>query len=165
MQAHMWDQDMGCFLAVQTGTLEKVRPATVGGFMGLFAAVPEGHQAQQMARTLRTTDWSTSLPIPTVARSHAEFRSSEFWRGDTWPAPNYQIASGLAGYNLRADAKRIADASVANALRVGVSERYDSMSGAPLGVAGLGMSATLLTMMLDGLTSSRYQLHLKKRHA
>jgi hypothetical protein len=49
---------------------------------------------------------------------------------------------------------------VSNALKVGISERYDSNSGAPLGVKGLGMSATIITMMLDGLTS-RYDLNVK----
>jgi hypothetical protein len=48
---------------------------------------------------------------------------------------------------------------VSNVLKVGISERYDSRSGAPLGVRGLGMSATVITMMLDGLTS-RYELRL-----
>jgi hypothetical protein len=67
--------------------------------------------------------------------------------------PNYQVAKGLASYGHHADAARIADALVANALKVGISERYDSLSGAPLGVKGLGMSAVVITMMLDQLTS------------
>jgi succinate-acetate transporter protein len=35
---------------------------------------------------------------------------------------------------------------------VGVSEHYDSQTGAPLGVPNLGMSAVLLTMALEGLS-------------
>jgi hypothetical protein len=50
---------------------------------------------------------------------------------------------------------------VANAVKAGISERYDSLTGAPLGVAGLGMSATSLTMMLDGLTSAKFNLRLR----
>jgi hypothetical protein len=46
-------------------------------------------------------------------------------------------------------------------LKAGISERYDSINGDPLGVRGLGMSATTLTMALDGLTS-RYQLRVRK---
>jgi len=76
--------------------------------------------------------------------------SSEFWRGDVWPAPNYQVAKGLAAYGLHAQAARIANLTVANALKAGISERYDSNTGAALGVKGLGMSATVITMMPTG---------------
>jgi glycogen debranching enzyme len=80
-----------------------------------------------------------------------------------WPAPNYQVASGFAAYGHHDAAERIADASVANALKVGISERYDSVSGAALGVEGLGMSASTLTMMLDGLTSGAYSMRVRSR--
>jgi len=69
------------------------------------------------------------------------------------------VAIGLATYGHRSAASRIADLTVANALKVGISEHYDSQSGAPLGVKGLGMSATVITMMLDGLTN-RYRLRV-----
>jgi putative isomerase len=161
MRQHMWDDATKCFLAVQTKSLEKIRTPTVGGFMPLMAGVPTSTQAKKMADVLMTPTWMTPLPIPTVARNDAQFNSSEFWRGDVWPAPNFQVASGLLSYQLREAANRIADATVANALRVGISERYDSLTGAPLGVAGLGMSATILTAMLDGLTSQKYHLRVR----
>lgn len=162
MREHMWDEDAGCFLAVRVPGMEKIRPATVGGFMPLMAKVPDANQAARMAAALATAPWSTPLPIPTVARNDPQFRSGEFWRGDVWPSPNYQVASGLAAYGLHGAAARIADATVANALKAGISERYDSLSGAPLGVAGLGMSSTVLSMMLDGLTGSRYHLRVRE---
>jgi len=161
MRQHMWSQSQGCFLAVQRDTLKQIPTATVGGFMPLMAHVPSAAQAATMAATLAQRAWATPLPIPTVARTSAQFSSSEFWRGDVWPAPNYQVATGLAGYEQRTASARIADLTVANALRNGISEHYDSLTGAPLGVRGLGMSATALTMLLDGLTS-RYSLRVRK---
>jgi len=104
------------------------------------------------------------LPIPTVAATNPHYLPSEFWRGDVWPAPNYQVARGLAAYGHRAQATHIADLTVATALKSGISERYDSQTGAPLGVKDLGMSATVITMMLDGLTS-RHDLRTVKRQA
>jgi putative isomerase len=163
MREHMWDGDSGCFLAVDVKSMEKVPGATVGGFMPLLALVPTPAQAVKMAATLSGREWATPLPIPTVARNNSQYSSGEFWRGDVWPAPNYQVAAGLAAYGHHAPAARIADATVSNALKAGVSERYDSQSGAPLGVAGLGMSATTLTMMLDGLTSRKYTVRVTSR--
>jgi glycogen debranching enzyme len=122
-----------------------------------MAHVATAAQAAAMAATLEQPAWATPLPIPTVVSTNPQFVSSEFWRGDVWPAPNYQVATGLAACGLHAQAARIADLTVANALKTGISERYDSKTGEALGVKGLGMSATVITMMLDGLTS-RYQL-------
>lgn len=157
MRAHMWSRQQGCFLAVNRDTLTQIETPTVGGFMPLMAHVPTVDQAAQMAVTLGRPTWATPLPVPTVASTNPSYKSSEFWRGDVWPAANYQVTAGLAAYGHRAQAAHIADLTVANALRAGISERYDSQSGAALGVKGLGMSATVLTMMLDGLTS-RYEL-------
>jgi putative isomerase len=164
MRQFMWDEPSGCFLAVNVQTMSTIPAATVGGFMPLLARVPTPLQALRMASTLAGPAWATPLPIPTVARDNPQFSSGEFWRGDVWPAPNYQVASGLAAYGHHQAAAHIADATVANALKVGISERYDSLSGAPLGVAGLGMSSTTLTMMLDGLTSSAYSIHVRGAH-
>ncbi len=159
MREHMWDDHTGCFLAVNTGNMKKISSPTVGGFMPPIARVPTMKQAATMSSTLATPAWATALPIPTVARTNRQFSSGEFWRGDVWPAPNYQVAGGLAIYGHHDAAARIADATLTNALKAGISERYDSLNGAPLGVAGLGMSATMLTMVLDGLTSNRYKIH------
>jgi len=161
MRKHMWSRQQGCFLSVHRDTLAQVDIPTVGGFMPLMARVPTATQAAIMASKLAEPAWATPLPVPTVASTNPKFVSSEFWRGDVWPAPNFQIATGLAAYGYRAEAARIADLSVANALKVGISERYDSQSGLPLGVKGLGMSATVITMTLDGLTK-RYELHIRE---
>ena len=161
MRQFMWDETSGCFLAVNVETMATLSAATVGSFMPLLARVPTPIQALRMASALSGPAWATPLPIPTVARDNPQFSSGEFWRGDVWPAPNYQVASGLAAYGHHQAAAHIADATVANALKVGISERYDSLSGAPLGVAGLGMSSSMLTMMLDGLTSDKYVLRVR----
>lgn len=165
MRTHMWDEHAGCFLAVRTTTLDKIQTPTVGGFMPLMARVPTKKQAARMAQILATPAWSTPLPIPTVARTDTEFSSGEFWRGDVWPGPNYQVCTGLAAYGHYEIAAQIADATVANALKVGISERYDSLTGAPLGVAGLGMSATTLSLLLDGLTSRAYSMRVRDQSA
>ena len=157
MRKHMWDEDTGCFLAVHAQSLEKIASPTVGGFMPLMAHVPTRTQAARMATVLATAAWATPLLIPTVARTDKQFKSDDFWRGDVWPAPDYQVAKGLVSYGYLDAAARIADALVANALKVGISERYDSLNGTPLGVRGLGMSSIVITMMLDGLTRS-YEL-------
>jgi hypothetical protein len=87
-----------------------------------------------------------------VDRTDRRWKSSAFWRGDVWPSTNYQVAGGLAAYGHRDLAATIADKTIANAIRNGISEHYDSVSGAPLGIRDYCMSCTIVTMMLDDLS-------------
>ncbi len=126
-----------------------------------MAGIPTKSQAAAMAAALESPAWATPLPVPAVAANNPNFQSGASWRGDVWPGPNFQIATGLMSYGFTSTANRICDLCVANAMKVGISERYDSLSGAALGVGGLGMSATVVTMMLDGLTK-KHRLRLNK---
>ena len=98
---HMWDEDAGVFLAVKRDTLERIPVATIGSWLPLYAGIPTEDQAKRMAEAYKTPNWQTPLPIPSVDRLHPLFKSGiwdAMWRGDVWPACNYQIAEGLAAY-------------------------------------------------------------------
>ncbi len=152
MRDHLWDERAGTFLSVRRDTLEKIPVATIGSWIPLAAGVPTEAMATRMAEVLASPAWMTPLPVPTVDRTDKRWKSGAFWRGDVWPPTNYQIASGLAAYGHKDLAAEIADKTVANAIKNGISEHYDSISGNALGVLDYCMSSTLVTMMLDGLT-------------
>lgn len=160
MREYMWDERAGTFLSVRRDTLEKIPVATIGSWIPLAAGVPTEAMARRMAEVLASPAWMTPLPVPTVDRNDRRWKSDAFWRGDVWPPTNYQIAGGLAAYGHADLAAEIADKTIANALRQGISEHYDSLTGKPLGVRDYCMSCTLVTMMLDGLTK---RFHLKLR--
>jgi glycogen debranching enzyme len=161
MRDHMWDEKAGAFLTVKRDTLEKLPVITIGSWIPLAAGVPTDAQAQRMAEVLASPTWQTPLPVATVDPKDPRWKSGAFWRGDVWPATNYQIATGLASYGHRDLAASIADKTVANALRNGLSEHYDSMTGKALGVPDYSMASTILMMMLDGLTR-QHALGLKR---
>ena len=152
MRDHMWDEKTGMFLAVNRDSLEKIPAATIGGWIPLVAGVPTPAMAARMAEVLASPSWMTPLPVPTLDRADKRWKSRGFWRGDVWPATNYQIAAGLAAYGYKELAADIADKTIANAIKNGINEHYDSVSGKPLGVPDYSMSCTLVTLMLDGLT-------------
>lgn len=161
IRKHMWDEKAGTFLSVNRDTLEKIPVATIGSWIPLHAGVPTKAQAKRMAEVLGTDSWMTPLPVPTVDRKDKRFKSRGSWRGDVWPPTNYQIASGLADYGHKDLAAEIADKTIANAIKNGISEHYDSISGKKLGVEHLGMTCTVVTMMLDGLCK-KYKLEVRK---
>jgi putative isomerase len=160
MRDHMWDEKAGTFLSVKRDTMEKVPVATIGSWIPLTAGVPTKAMANRMAEVLATAAWQTPLPVPTVDRTDPRWKSNRFWRGDVWPPTNYQIARGLADYGHKTLAADIADKTVANAIKNGISEHYDSVSGKPLGVKDYCMSCTLVTMMLDDLTQ-KYKVKIR----
>ncbi len=162
MREHMWDEKTGAFLAVRRDSLKKIPGATIGSWIPLAAGVPTPAMAQRMAEVLALPDWMTPLPVPTLARSDKRWKANAFWRGDVWPATNYQIAAGLAAYGHKDLAADIADRTIANASAHGINEHYDSVSGQGLGVADYSMSCTLVTLMLDGL-AKKHTLKLRKR--
>ena len=159
MREQMWDEKAGTFLSVNNETMEKIPVATISSWVPLAAGVPTKKMAQRMAEVLATDSWQTPLPLPTVDRKDPRWKSSDFWRGDVWPSTNYQIASGLASYGHTDLAALIADKTVENAIKNGISEHYDSVTGKPLGILDYCMSSSIATLMLDGLTK-KYKLQL-----
>jgi putative isomerase len=152
MQKYMWDEQQGCYLAVRREGLTKLRTATIGGMVPLQAGIPSKAQAARMAEALSTGHWNTPIPLPSVDRDDPEYRSTSYWRGDVWPATVFQTLSGLAQYGHTKLVADMAGRLIDNAIQKGISEHYDSQSGAPLGVPNLGMSAVLLTMAIEGLS-------------
>jgi glycogen debranching enzyme len=159
MRAHMWDETQGCFLAVHRQDLRKIQTATIGSFVPVQAGVPTARLAARMAEALLSPHWNTPLPFPTVDRLNPAYKSDSFWCGDFWPAPAFQTLEGMARYGYGNTMGPLADRVLANAMKMGVSEHYDTQSGAPLGVKFLGMSAVLLTIALEGL-SPKYSIRI-----
>jgi len=162
MREHLWDEKAGTFLAVKRDTFAKIPVATISSWIPLAAGVPTQAMAKRMAEVLSSPAWQTPLPVPTVDRTDPRWQSNAFWRGDAWPPTNYQIAGGLAAYGHNDLAAGICDKTIGNAIRNGISEHYDSVSGQPLGVKDYCMSCTLVTMMLDGL-ARQHRLKFRRR--
>jgi len=162
MRKYMWDEEAGTFLSVNKETMMKISVATISSWLPLAAGVPTKEMAKRMAEVLASDSWQTPLPLPTVDCKDPRWKSNSFWRGDAWPPTSYQIASGLAAYGHTELAATIADKNVENAIKNGLSEHYNSVTGQPLGVRDYCMAATIATMMLDGLTK-KYKLELKAK--
>jgi hypothetical protein len=158
---YMWDEEAGLFLAVERETLKKIPVPTIGSWIPLHAEIPTAAMAARMAEAFQTPSWQTPLPVPTVDSQNARYIADGFWRGDVWPATNYQIADGFARYGYKAIAGDIVDKTIANAMTNGISERYNSVTGKALGVQFLGMTCTVLSMMLDGFTEN-YELKVRR---
>ena len=159
MRTHMWDEQQGCFLGVRREGLQKISTATIGGMVPLQAQIPTNQQAARMAAALASPHWNTTVTLPTVDAMDSRYKSDGFWRGDVWPSTAYQTLEGLAAFGHQELTGKLAGKLLDNAIKVGVSEHFDSETGAPLGVLNLGMSAVMLTIALEGL-SPRHKIRV-----
>ena len=159
VRKYMWDDESGLFLALKRDSLEKIKETSVGCWMPLYAGIPTEAMAKRMASVLSSGSWQTPLGVPTIPQDDPRYKPDGFWRGDVWPASTYQIARGLKDYGYHELAANIADTLIANAIKNGVNERYNSQTGKGLGVDYLGMSCTLINLMLEGI-SKKYTLRL-----
>lgn len=161
MRKHMWDEENGVFKALKRDSLEKINDLSIGCWIPLIAGVPTKEMAKRMMEVWATPAWQTPLPVPTIPSNDPQYTPDRFWRGDVWTVTNYQIAAGIKAYGYDDFAASLADATIGNSMKNGVSEYHNSQTGAPLGVGYLGMSCTVVTMMLEGF-SKKYRLELKK---
>jgi putative isomerase len=160
MRKLMWDEKAGVFKALRRDSLQKIDALSIGCWMPLLAGVPTPAQAARMAEVLASPAWQTPLPVPTLPANDPRYKPGRFWRGDVWTVTNYQIAKGLKAYGYDDLAADIADKTIANSLKNGVSEYHNSQTGKALGVGYLGMSCTVITLMLEGI-GKKYHLRLK----
>jgi hypothetical protein len=160
MRKYMWDEESGMFFALKRDSLDKIKETSVGCWMPLLAKIPTKAMAKRIAENLESEAYQTPLPIPTMSQNDPRYKSNGFWRGDVWTVTNYQIAKGIKSYGYDELAAKIADATIANSIKNGVSEHHDSQTGKALGVDFLGMSCTVVTMMLEGI-SKKYKLSIK----
>ena len=162
VRQHMWDEKDGVFKAVRRDSLEKIDKLSIGCWMPLIAGIPTKKMAKRMAEVISSDAWQTPLPVPTIPANDPRFNPGRFWRGDVWTVTNYQIAAGLKGYGYDDLAASIADATITNSMKNGVSEYHHALTGEALGVGFLGMSCTIVTMMLENI-SKKYRLALRAK--
>lgn len=90
-------------------------------------------------------------PLPSVSASDPAynpiFTIDLMWRGPTWAANNYFVSEGLLKHGLNSEANRLLDRWISLYAESGIFEMYNPDTGAPYGVPGLGMSASIVDII------------------
>ena len=148
----------------QSRLAEKDSPwPPIGSWIPLAAGVPTEAMARRMAEVLASPAWQTPLPLPTVDRTDDAGSPAPSGAATFGHRPTTRSPAAWPPMGTRTSPPTIADKTIANAIKKGISEHYDSISGKPLGIRDYCMSCTLVTMMLDGLTQKhKLKLHDRK---
>lgn len=152
LRRKMWDPQAEFFFSLDRDSDRPIRVRTIQGFLPLAAGAATSAQAAALGRQLEDPGrWWTPFPVPTAAQDEPKFDPRGYWRGDTWPPTTYLVAYGLRRYGLRELALELTARLRALVEARGISEHYDSRTGEPLGVPGLGMSTTVWSAIVENV--------------
>jgi hypothetical protein len=152
MQRKTWDPQAEFFWSLDRDTDRPIRIRTIQGFLTLAAGAATPSQASSLARQLRDPKrWWSPFPVPTAAMDEPKFDPRGYWRGDTWPPTTYLVAYGMRRYGHHVLARELTEKLRTLVETRGISEDYDSRTGEPLGVPGLGMSSTVWSAIVENL--------------
>ena len=112
---YLWDDKSGAYFdrGFDTGLTGVLSCCS---FLPLFAGVCDAGRASRLVRLLEDkNEFNTPLPVPSVARSCADY-GTDMWRGGVWLNYNYFIIRGLRryGYDDLADSIKAATLKAVN---------------------------------------------------
>lgn len=150
LQKKMWNQEKRFFYSLDSDSDRPIEVRSIQGFLTMCCDAATKAQAKELVtELLDTTLWWCKYPVPTVAMNDPKFDSKGFWRGDMWPVTTYFVAYGLNRYGYHEEARKLTDKMVELFVLNGVNERYNGVTGKPLGVQGLGMSCSVWSMIVE----------------
>ncbi len=150
IQNKMWNSKKKFFYSLDRDTDHPIDVRSIQGFLTMCCDAATKEQAKMLAEELKDTNrWWCAYPVPTVSMDDPKFDMKGFWRGDMWPVTTYLVAYGLNRYGYYNEARILTDKIVDLFIRNGINERYNGVTGQPLGVVGLGMSCSIWSMIVE----------------
>ena len=150
LQSKMWDPEKRFFYSLDRDTDQPIEVRCIQGFLTLCCDAATKEQAEILVSDLMDpAKWLCMYPVPTVAIDDPKFDEKGFWRGDMWPVTTSLVAYGLNKYGYHKEAGLLTDRIVELTLKYGINERYNGVTGQPLGVSGLGMSCSIWLMIVE----------------
>jgi len=152
MNEKMWDSKTRFFYSLDRDSDKKIMVRTIQGFLPMACGAATREQAAALVEQLRDPkQWWCDYPVPTVAMDDPKYDAKGFWRGDMWPPTTYLVAYGLNRYGYHDVAYELTRKMQRLMNERGINERYNGKTGEPLGVAGLGMSCSVWTMIVQNV--------------
>jgi hypothetical protein len=152
VQEKMWDPKTQFFYSLDRDSHAKIPVRTIQGFLTLACGAATREQAEALVRQLQDPkQWWATYPVPTVAMDDPKFGADAMWRGDMWPATTYLVACGLNRYGYHDVARQLAERMRQLIARHGINERYNAMTGRPIGDPGVAMTCSAWPLLVQSV--------------
>jgi hypothetical protein len=143
----LWSDSLHAYVPFDRVARRQVPAAVAGGFVPLFARIPNAGRAQLMLRQLDSAHFwpqgGEGRPVPTCDRLSPTFVPTRYWRGPAWVNVNWLISRGLRRYGFDDYAEAIRTQTLETIAAEGFREYYHPLTGAGLGSDQFSWSAAL----------------------
>jgi glycogen debranching enzyme len=158
-----WDQENGLFWDLWTREEKRVRVLTVASIFPLILEDLDPSIVRRLLKEhlLEPAEFWTRYPVPSVSVDEPSFdpsfRGQALWRGPTWLNVNWYLYWGLVQHGYRDIATELANRTFDLALRAGLREFYNPLTGEGLGAQDFSWSALVLDLLWgEGLLDSGF---------
>lgn len=117
-------------------------------FIVLFGGCATPEQAKKLVERLEMTHFQPPYIVPTTPTDAPLFRGDRYWRGNVWLNVNWLIWMGLRRYGYEAQAKHIAEKSLALVEQSDSYEYFNPHTGEGCGSFPHSWSGIVLDMLL-----------------
>jgi len=158
VNTRLWNDALHAYVPYDRVARRQIVVPVAGGFVPLFAGIPNAGRAQLMSRQLDSSHFwphgGAGWPIPSCDRLSPTFAPTSYWRGPVWVNVNWLIARGLRRYRFAAYAEAIESATLRLVAEAGFMEYFDPLNGDGLGSDQFAWSAALVLDLLRGRTGT-----------
>ncbi|WP_274426052.1 amylo-alpha-1,6-glucosidase [Chelativorans sp. YIM 93263] len=145
----LWSEADGQYLCLDRTTGRLVRSLSVGGLLGVLAAIPQ-ERARAIGDRIAALMTRCAYPVPSHDPSDPLFDAKRYWRGPVWLIVNYLLADGLKAAGLSEQAASLRAGSLALIEKSGFAEYYDPLTGEPCGGDRFTWTAAMVLEFLRG---------------
>lgn len=146
----LWSEHHGQYFSRSFDTFELIEEPSIMAFLPLYAGTISKKKAAHLVELMKSRNWTTGFPIPSVPKNSKYFNPVKYWQGPTWINTNWLIADGLRRYGYTVEADYIAKKSIELIEKNGSYEYFSPLDGRPAGAHPFSWSAALVIDFILG---------------
>lgn len=138
----LWSEQAQLFFDLDIKGHRLIPVATTAGLCAIYGGLVDAEQAAAMLARYISRSARCRL-LPSVPPDEEGFEPARYHRGPVWVQMNWMIARGLEDLGLNADARALAEATLAMVRAHGVYEYFDARTGRGAGDGQFSWTAAL----------------------
>lgn len=145
----LWNETTEQYSSRSFDTFELISEPSIMTFLPLYAGTISKKRAAYLVDLMKSKNWTTHFPLPSVPKNSHFFHPIKYWQGPTWINTNWLICDGLERYGYINEAAYIKQKSLELIEKHGAYEYFSPLDGRPAGAKNFSWSAALAIDFLN----------------
>lgn len=124
-------------------TFELIDEPSIMTFLPLYAGTITKSRAAHLVELLKSREYQTPYPVPSVSKKSKFFQQHRYWQGPTWLNTNWLIVDGLRRYGYHTEADHIVQRSLDLVEKGDSYEYFSPLDASPAGARNFSWTAAL----------------------